>query len=367
MELHQARNIPLDNRVSVLNFMAERIPELRGFHPEPPQPRISMARAIRDGARQGGLRDGDEATLCKANALLRGTHYDPHRLIFGFKQVANHVRDLQQSVASQGGYLVSSVPTNEVSDVLRPYSPVAKAGVTYMANCVDNVLIPRIATASQAAWLAAEGTNAPTTQPVVGQIAMTPKAAAAFTTYSRQFSIQTNHGDEMVASQLLSAAAGLLDQALIAGTGASGQPLGLVNTAGVSTTSGTALAYAGLRTMRKQIITAGGHEDRLAWIGGVDAQDLLGGRERATGGGRFLWDDNGIMGRPAFATAYCPATTLLCGDWSHAVVAIWGPGFTVELDPYTSFKSGAISGRIIVECDVAFAPLAAFSVATAIT
>jgi len=106
-------------------------------------------------------------------------------------------------------------------------------------------------------------------------------------------------------------------------------------TPNINTASGGSLALAGLLEMREEILAAGGREENLRWIGGTDVQELLGARERVANGGRMLWDDNGILGRPAHATRLAPAATLVCGDFSKAIVGLWGVGLRVEIDPYT--------------------------------
>ena len=252
-------------------------------------------------------------------------------------------------------------------DVLRPWSVVASAGVTVLEGLTGNLTLPQVATGAAAvgAWVSAEGVVAPHTQPVLGEVAMTPKHATAFTRFSRQLLLQSEQTEAFIRAQLLEAVGGLLDQAVISGSGANGQPLGLANTAGIGTQSGTSLSHAGTRTMRRQILAAGGRESNLAWIGAPDVQDVLSGRERSTGSG-FIWD-GGILTRPAFASSYVAAGTLACGDWARAVVGLWGPGFVVEVNPYENFQAGKLSARLLLECDVMFSPLGAFSVSTSIT
>ncbi len=72
---------------------------------------------------------------------------------------------------------------------------------------------------------------------------------------------------------MLSAVGELLDIAFLNGAGGS-QPLGLLNTPGINTQSGTSLAHAGLLAMKQKALTAGGREDALAWVGAPAIQEL---------------------------------------------------------------------------------------------
>lgn len=329
-------------------------------------PRFSLNYTLAQMATQRGLHEGYELEVCGAAATIAGRGFEPHRVYVPFAALAT--RDLQVSIGGAGGYLVgSSVQT--ARDVLRPFSVTAQAGVTILGGLTNSLTMAQVQAGAAAVgtWGSAEGAQIPTTQPSLGDVVMSPKHATAFTRFSRQLTLQAEQTEPFIRAQLLEAVGGLLDQAVIAGTGASGQPQGLTNTSGIGTQAGVALAYSGIRTMRKQIMLAGGVEQRLAWIGAPDVQDALGGRERTAAGGRFLWDDDGVMGRPAYASSYVAPGVLACGDWSRAVVGIWGPGFVVEINPFDQFQQSKLSARIILECDVMFSPSSAFSVATGVT
>lgn len=333
---------------------------------QPVLPRFSVSHVLRQLEGPRGVFEGYEQEVCSAAALIAGRSYEMHRVFVPFAALAE--RDLSASVGGFGGYLAGT-SVMRARDVLRPFSVVAEAGVTLLEGLKDSLTMAQVQAGAAAAgtWLATETAQSPSTQPALGDVVMAPKAASSYIRYSRQLTLQAEQTEPFIRTQLLEAVGGLLDQVVIAGTGANGQPLGLINTSGAGAQAGTALSYAGMRTMRKQIMLAGGVEKRLSWLGAPDVQDVLGGRERAAGSGRFLWDDDGVMGRPAYASSYVAAGTLACGDWSRAVVGLWGPGFVVEVNPFEQFQAGKLSARIILECDVMFSPSNAFSVATNVT
>ena len=359
------RAIPEAARRSIARELARYYhDELAGLD-QPAAAPFSLARVLESMASPNGLRDGYEREVCGATAALAGEVFDRHRVLIPFG--ALQTRDLSAASATGGGYLVGTDAGDPV-DVLRPWSVAAAAGLTVLPNLVGNLALPRVSAASSAGWVGTEASTFVEAQPALGQAALTPKTAAVTVDFSRQWSMQAEAAEPLLRAQLMRAVGELVDTAFFAGSGAAGQPLGLLLTAGINTASGASLALAGLLEMRDEIIAAGGQEERMRWVGAPAVQKLLAARERVAAGGRHLWDDNGVLGRPAHATKNAPAATLVAGDFTQAVMGIWGPaGLRLEINPFTDFKAGLISARVVLSCDVAFPQPAAFSVASSVT
>ena len=359
------RTVPEDVRRSLARELSRYYHELSDAD-ERPAPRFSLRRLVEQMAHETGCRDGYERELCGATATSAGQDFDRHRVLIPLQALST--RDMTAASASGGGFLVATDSGSPI-DVLRPWSVVAEAGVTVLPGLVGNVTLPRVSGASAAGWVSGEGATYTDGQPTVGQVALMPKTAATVVNFSRQWQVQSGEaGELLLRQQLLGAVAKLLDQAFFAGTGASGQPTGLHGTAGIGTQSGSTLAHAGLLAMRRQVLAAGAREDRLRWVGTPNVQETLGGRERASGGGRFLWDDGAVLGQPAHATAYAPTGTLTVGDFGSALMGLWGPpALRVEINPYQSFAAGILAARVVLVCDFAFPTPGAFAVASSIT
>lgn len=361
-----ARIVPEDVRRSLARELSRYYHELAGAE-ERPEPRFSLARVVEQMAHQRGLMDGYEREVCGATATAAGEGFDRHRVLIPLQALST--RDLTVAGAGGGGYLVATDNLPSPIDVLRPWSVVAEAGVTVLPNLVGNLTVPRVTGASAAGWVSGEGATFTDGQPTAGQAAMTAKVAATTVTFSRQWRVQSGEGGELLLrQQLLGAVGKLLDEAFFAGSGASGQPSGLHITPGIGSQSGTSLAHAGLLAMRKAVLLAGGREDRLRWVGAPAVQETLGARERASGGGRFLWDDGLVLGRPAHASAYVPTGTLTVGDFGAALLGLWGPpALRLEVNPYQDFKAGRMAARVVLTCDFSFPTPAAFAVASSVT
>jgi HK97 family phage major capsid protein len=274
-------------------------------------------------------------------------------------------RDAAVASASGGGYLVGT-QRQPIAELIQRESPILR-NATLLTGLDSPVTIPYTKTLGSVSWISVEGQTATQSEPTFGEVAFTPKTASSFGVASRQLMLQS------VAEQILrmlssESIARAFETAAIAGTGVAGQPTGVVNAAGVGTQSGSSLAAAGLRAMRKAVLLGGAMESNLLWIGAPDVQETLSGRELTSGGGRLLWDSDGILGRPAIASGLVPAGTLVVGDISRLVVSVFdGQGIEMSFDPFSDFRSGRVGFRLQVPVDFGLLSPAAFSVSTSVT
>lgn len=357
------RHHPDPARAAIARALAQHYDELAGADGKP-APRFSLARALQEAATEAGLRGGYEAELCHATAQLAGEAYDSHRL---WVPLAALQRAMTATGASGSQYLVGTATASPL-DALRPWSVVAQAGVTLISGLTENLTVPRVTTKSGAAWLSDEGVSQTSdAQPVLGTVSLTPKNGAAHIAYTRQFRVQAEASEQLMREQLLRGVGELIDGAFFAGAGNAGAPSGLLITPNIGTQSGSTLGLSGLLAMRDSVLDAGAREDMLRWVGHPGVQQTLGAREAASGSG-FLWQGRQILDAPAHATKNAPASTLVCGDFSTAIVGMWGPpALKVEVDPFSGFKVGHLRARVIVSVDFAFPIPAAFNVATSVT
>lgn len=353
------------------NLRAQLANELSGVYheladlSEPPVP-FSLARLLGSHVDRIPLSDRESA-LTGGAAMLMGQHPNPHRNWIPFRALTTPLstRAMSTVPGSKGGYLLGT-DVADTADVLRPWSVVASAGADLMVGLTEGVVIPRTATATTAVWFNENGTAPSESPPTIGNVSLAPRNALAFIKFSIQLIRQGVAVESYLRMQLLRAIGELLDKAYFAGAGGS-EPLGLLQTTGIGTQSGAALAHAGILAMRKKVLDAGGIENQLQWVGTPTVQETIGARERAAGGGRFLWDSDGILGRPAYATKNAPTSGLICGDFSQSVIGIFGAGVRLDIDPSQDFNAGGLVARMILVCDVAFPQPAAFSVAATVT
>ena len=330
---------------------------------EPDAPRINLAQLVLDLST--GRTHGENREALEEYARRSATPFEPMRPAVPFS--ALWTRDVMKASASAGGYLAGA-ETQQALDVLRPWSVTARAGIQVEVHLVGDQVLPKVSAKSAPNWLSTEGSQGTTSQPTLVQIAASPKSVIGLTAFSRQLSRQAN-AERFVRSELSRTIGTAVDQAVLSGTGASGQPLGLLNTAGVQTQSGATL-NAGVQTMKRKCAEANVADERIASISTPAVRELLEGRERATGGGRFVWQDDRVADRPAFVTTDMPAATLAMGDWANIWAGFWGDGsFVLEINPSdpSGFRVGTIQARVIVSMDVGVLHPAGFVVAPGVT
>lgn len=324
-------------------------------------PKLNLARLISDLSL--GHAHGEDREALQEYAYQNGIqHPDPQRPFIPFSEF----RDLTKGTAGAGGYLVST-ETQEAIDILRPFSVTTKMGIMLETGLVGDQVIPKTTAKSTPYWLLNETSQVTASQPTLSQIALTPKSVGIVTNFSRQLLKQTNT-EFFVRRELMGTVGTAIDQAVLNGSGASGQPLGLLNTVGIGTTTGTSLGQSGVVEMKRKVAASDAQDEAISFIGTPAVRELLEKRERATGSG-FIWDRDMVASRPAYASTDVSANTLIAGAWPALYLGVWGQGFTVEINPFdpTHFKTGVIQARIIVSLDVAVLYPVAFCVSTSIT
>lgn len=322
-----------------------------------------LAQQIVDQSNEGlGKEDRDDSSLQRLyEAACRG-HTSRHKIPY------RDLRDLTSSVAGAGGYTVATA----VRDALNPLPPEA---VTAQAGVLVEVLPipagpsiqPAWDTIPSFQWLPTEGSPLTNATPALRAVATALKLGGAYVKVSHQLDRQSN-AVESLRSLLRRIAAIGVDQGFLNGAGVSGAPLGLLNTAGLTSQSGTSLAWSGICTMEEAVALKDAEDSRLVWVAHPTVRKLLRQRETITGGGRPVWEGNTVAGHRALVSTNMPSASLLVGDFSNSTVLLWG-GIEVLVNPYstTGFQQGTIELAVFVAMDVAVNFPAAFAKSTAIT
>lgn len=351
-------HLPADGRAAIARELANYYHELS----EPDKPPFSLARLLRARA-NGQPPSGRERDLTRATSMMMDQHVDYNRPWVPLSALG--VRTMTSMPGATGGFLVGA-DTMTPADVLRPWSVAAQAGVQVLPNLKNDIVIPRVTSAVSAGWIGEDGAGATATDPVLGNVSMTPRTGVALLKFSQQLLRQGEAVEGFVRMMLLRAIGQLIDEAFFSGSGGAA-PLGLLNTTGTVAQSGTSLARAGLAAMRRGVLASGAQESRLQWVGTPLAQETLSKRDAGTDTARFLWaDDARILGLPATATTSAinaSAQPLVLGDFSTSVLGIFSPGIQLAIDPTQDFESAGLVARVLLFCDIAHPRPEAYAVA----
>ncbi len=145
----------------------------------------------------------------------------------------NWKRDM--SAGSDGDLIAEDFKGEEFIDALRNASSVMQAGARMLGGLSGDVKIPKKTAASTAAFVNGEGTAAAESEMTIGNVSMAPKTLGAFTDVTRQLLIQSSLDVEaLIRDDLAQSIATAIDKAGLEGSGASGNPEGILNTTGVN-------------------------------------------------------------------------------------------------------------------------------------
>jgi HK97 family phage major capsid protein len=289
-----------------------------------------------------------------------------------FMPVEVQQRDLTAGTANAGGYAVA---TDNLSgsfiDLLRNRAVIAQLGATMLDGLQGNVTIPKQTGAGTAYWLANEATAITESQLTLGQLALTPKNVGAYTEISRQLMLQSSpSADALVMNDLARVLALAVDLAAINGSGASGQPTGIIGTAGIGSVTGTTLGYAGILEFQTDVAGSNALAANCAYLTTPAVAALLSARQRFSSTDTPLWTgnilDGQVSGFRGAATNQMPAANMLFGDFSQIIIGSWGM-LEIALNPYANFTAAITGVRAIQTVDVGVRVPGAFSLATSIT
>ena len=279
-------------------------------------------------------------------------------------------RDLTVGTGNAGGFLVDTSNQGFI-ELARNQTVLYALGARRLGGLRDSITIPRQTSGATPYWLATEATAITESQLVLGQISMTPKTVGAYTEISRQLTLQGNpDAENLVMVDLAAQVAVDKDAKGINGSGASGQPTGLLNTSGTGSVTGTSIAYAGIIEFQTDVFGGNTLMAGSAYLTTGTVAGLLKQRVKFSSTASPLWDGRLEMGNvdgyTGMASNQVPAGTLIFGDFSQVLIGEWGV-LEVEVNPYANFQAGIIGIRAMSSMDVAIRYPSAFSIATSVT
>jgi HK97 family phage major capsid protein len=242
-------------------------------------------------------------------------------------------------------------------DALRNSSSVMQAGARMLGGLSGDVKIPRKTAASTAAWISTEGGDASESEMTVGQVSLAPKTLGAFTDVTRQLLLQSSLDVEsLIRDDLSRALAIAIDKAGLEGTGASGQPTGILSTSGVNTVTNFAGAnptFAEVVSLETAVAEDNALQGNLSYIMPAGMYGALKTTEKASGTAQFVAEPGGtINGYRGIVSNQATAGNMYFGNFDDLLIGMFG-GLDLTVDPYTMSKSGTVRLVALQSIDVA--------------
>jgi HK97 family phage major capsid protein len=287
-------------------------------------------------------------------------------------------RDLTVGAASNGAKLVDEIVQVPVIEALRARMVMGQLGATVLNGLSSNVSIPKVTAGASGSWVA-ENAAATETDQTIGQVQLSPKTCAAHTDIGRRLLIQSSADVEsLIRNDITNALAVAIDTAAVNG-GGTNEPTGIIQHSDVTTTAigtnGGAPTYAKLCDVEAAPENNNAAMGTMQFLTNAKVRKKLRQVEIATNSGLMLfdWRFNTILGYPTTVANIVPSTltkgstsgscsAIIFGDFSQAVIAYFGPGIDVLVDPYTGSSAGTVRVRALVDVDVNLRHGKAFSV-----
>jgi HK97 family phage major capsid protein len=297
---------------------------------------------------------------------------------------------LQKRVATTGGsagnIVAESVLADQFIEALMPRTILGALGSRLLTGLRDDIAIPKLISGPDAEWLEDEGVSElKGGDHVFDQITATPHCVGLLTEWSRRVMLQSNPSlESLVRSDFTAKLALAIDKAGLAGSGSTGEPLGIL-TSSISTQellgSPAAIDWETILSCIAQVLGASVRGGSFGWAMNAFVQKVLRATPKISGDGAagYLMDSattladypvqisSQMAGNPLSSPVV--DGTLLFGDFSQVIVAFWGDsGADVLVNPYADsvFKKGNVMIRAFLDADVLIRHLEGFCKITGI-
>lgn len=251
-----------------------------------------------------------------------------------------------------------------------------KLGVRFINNLVGNLNI--VTGGADAAWVA-EDQDATKAYPVTyAKTTLSPKRLQILQGITYDVMHQNSHSvDALIMDDMVKAHAAALDAAIFAGSGSSGQPTGVLGSAGNTVAigaNGGAITYAKLVEMEQAVGEDNGLlDDTLAYVSNAKVMGKLKTIPQVEGYPWYLLNEGKVNGYPFYMSNALPSnldkgtsqthvlSAAIFGPFSQVICGTWGGGLQFIIDPYTAKKAGVLEVTAIAYHDVAVRHADAFA------
>jgi HK97 family phage major capsid protein len=258
--------------------------------------------------------------------------------------------------------------------LLRNSLIVRSLGARVLTGLKGDTVLPKATGAATAYWVA-EGDALTESNTTYSSIKLEPKTVGALTAFSRQLALQSNPSIESLLRDDISAVVGLaVDKALLHGTAAAKQPVGILNVVGIQTGSLATLSWAAIVALLEKLGLENINPNAVVTHAKA-ATKLQTTIKDSVAGGEYLMQGGRVAGLNAYVTNQLEAKTgtpdkgrVLVGDFSQMVIGEWG-ATEVLANPYAAgyYEKGDVQLRIMHTMDAVVRHPKAFVVADDMT
>jgi HK97 family phage major capsid protein len=319
-----------------------------------------MAQGSRNWKDAGFEREVSEAVEKKLGRSARG-FFIPEEVL---------KRAFNKGNKAEGGQLVdTTLDTASFVSLLHEKLVVAEMGATYKSGLVGDLEIPTEASDVDAFWVS-EGADYGDTTSTFDSFFLKNKSIGASTLLTRTIQKQSSMNIEsFVMSRLANKIARGIDYAALFGNGQNGQPLGLLNQAGINILSlganGAKLTWADIIALETEVAANNADIGSLGYVTNARVRGALKSTTKVAEYPEYIWSiADQLNGYKAMASNQIPGnlskgtgtdlSAMIFGNWSDLWIGAWG-GLDMIVDPYSRSKSGSLVVTAMQDIDVAVA------------
>lgn len=243
---------------------------------------------------------------------------------------------------------------------------VRQLGATLLSGLVGNVDIPRLKASTTTGWVA-ENSALTAADAQFDKVSLRPKTAGVLSEFSRSMLLQSTPDIEaLLRSDMARMLALTLDQAAIAGTGASNQPTGILSTSGIGAvalgTNGAAIGYDNVVDLMGQVQDQNAEAGGLAFLTNYKVRRAA--QKLKTTYNEPLGEEVVFQAMPRSFTTGVPSnltkgtgtnlSALIYGNWNDLLIGLWSE-LDILVNPYesTAYSKGNVQVRAMMTCDIA--------------
>lgn len=266
--------------------------------------------------------------------------------------------DIVAGVATAGKEVVATDKL-QILAPLRDGMILSDAGAQILTGLTGDISIPTYA-GTTALWKG-EVASATDGAGAFDEVLLSPKRLTTYIDISKQFLIQDSVSAEaMLMSDISAAISDKFEQTILgSASGSTTQPAGIFY--GVTDVTG-ATAHSTLIAMETALAT-GKVYGNFNFVMSPSSKGKL-RITQAADGLPFIMDGKEVVGYNYFTTNAVPQNRIVLADWSDLVLAQWGAGYDITIDPFTVAKEGKIRLVISAYLDGKFRRAASYKTAT---
>jgi HK97 family phage major capsid protein len=277
------------------------------------------------------------------------------------------------TTAGDGGYLKQEEPLLFLA-ALRNRMVVSQLGAKFLTGLVGD--FPLVTGSLFTANWSIEDSADTTQKLAFTKATMTPKRVQATGALTLQLLKQsTPDVEKLIEQELIDSIAQALQAAVINGSGAAGQPLGILGTAGIGDVpggaNGLAPAWGHIVDLESKVLIANADVNALGYLTNAKVRGKLKQVVKAANTAEFVWDKDGMNGYKASVTGSVPSnlvkgasgavcSAIIFAEWSRLIIGQWG-GLDMIVDPYSLKKRAEVEVTALSFYDVACMYPAAFA------